>query len=266
MPGADILYLSGGGYLTDLFALAENLLPVWVARHAGVPIATAPIGLGPFRHARSAVVVAAALRETDLRVRDEDSLRFCREHGLDARLEPDDVFRIGELFPDWLARPPRHDGRVRVGLNPNRQAGAPPGASLGPWWAELASSLAAVDGVEVGAFCFHTGEEELSQAVAAFAAAGLDMEQIRAPSLDFRENLRTVGEFDIIISARFHAVVVARVLGLPHVGVASGEYYARKMRAALAPGGAGRMLVDPAVDSPRAVLRFVTEQLEEAAH
>ncbi len=58
LRACEMLYLVGGGYFSDMFQLDWLLLPVSVARSGGARIATAPIGLGPFRSARWARAVS----------------------------------------------------------------------------------------------------------------------------------------------------------------------------------------------------------------
>jgi polysaccharide pyruvyl transferase WcaK-like protein len=41
-----------------------------------------------------------------------------------------------------------------------------------------------------------------------------------------------MAQMDFVITTRFHAVVLAQVLGLPYVGLWGGEYYRQKMEAA----------------------------------
>jgi hypothetical protein len=111
-------------------------------------------------------------------------------------------------------------------------------------------ALAAWPGVVLAGFCFHANPflDHLATA-RVFREAGLAEGCVAPPPLDFREAVRAVGAFDAVFTARFHAAVVANVLGRPGIAVAGGAYYRAKMAAAVE--GAARMeAADPRRTTP----------------
>jgi hypothetical protein len=70
--------------------------------------------------------------------------------------------------------------------------------------------------------------------------------------------VRRVAGFDAVISARFHAVVVAAALGIPAVAIGAGEYYRDKMQAT-------RRCADPARDAATDVTGRLLRRLNKRA-
>jgi len=239
-----LLYLVGGGYLTDLFDLDLSLLPALAAKRAGVPIATGPLGIGPFESSGAARKTAATLSGSDLAVRDPGSWQFCSRHGLAPRRAVDDGFRVREVVDFAADLGGRPDRKPRIGVNIIVQFGSRNPERARSWWIDLLRRLAAAP-VAIEAFCFHTDVLlDYAEAVECWTAAGLNPAAVRAPELDFRIGCSQLARFDLIVSARFHAVVVGNVLGKVTFGVCDGDYYTRKMRAA-AEGFARSQPLDP---------------------
>ena len=63
-------------------------------------------------------------------------------------------------------------------------------------------------------------------------AAGLLPSAVREPRVDFRAACRQLADFDLIVSSRFHAVVVGNIMDKATFGVYAGDYYKHKMLAA----------------------------------
>lgn len=259
-------YLVGGGYLTDLFDVENYLLPLQIANARGIPIATAPLGLGPFTSERAAAAVAQALRRARVAVRDTASLDFCHRHGIAGTLRPDDGFRLLELMPELALsdEPEAHASdaaprRARVGICIFHQHGSGEFAPLEEWWTRFLRILKRHDAeLSVEGFHFHTARNRgFATMVHLFHATGLDVRCVQAPCLDFREAIRKVRTYDVVVSTRFHAVVVANVLNVPHVAVAAGEYYTNKMLAALGPDDTGSRLVTIPEHSPEEAANHV---------
>ena len=260
------LYLVGGGYLTDLFDLYKTVLPLLVANAASVPVSTAPIGIGPFRSAEAAELVAGALRPARVTVRDPSSLEFCRRHGIEAALQPDDVFRLGEVFPQW--REDRHvPQRVpRVGINVNRQPGQDAANDSSAWWIDLLRRLQQDSApLELHGFGFHARGRELEVTRDVFQRAGLDARRVEPASEDFRVNVERLAGFDLVITCRYHAVVLAQLFGIPYVAVAAGAYYSTKMAAAASGGGGRGLAADPSRSSPAEVAAFTRAALRDGS-
>jgi polysaccharide pyruvyl transferase WcaK-like protein len=263
LRGAKEFRLVGGGYLSDYFDVEFLLLPVYWAKRSGLRISTAPLGLGPFRRPESEALIASELADAALEVRDRDSLATAARLGLRAELRPDDGFRCREVV-DGLAL--TRGNKLRLGINVTRQTGGR--RDFEDWWVEVVRCLAAWPEVEPSGFCFHVNSflDQLATA-RVFRGAGLSEALVAPPALDFRESARALGAFDAVLTSRFHAAVVANVLGLAGVAVASGEYYEAKMEAAVE--GARRMaVVDPGRTAPAeaaAMLRSLCQRSAGAA-
>ena len=81
-------------------------------------------------------------------------------------------------------------------------------------------------------FCFHNElTADFSQTSWLFEEAGI-ASRVREPHIDFRDACRAVTGYKGIITARFHAAVVAGTVGIPAIAIANGAYYSAKMRIA----------------------------------
>jgi polysaccharide pyruvyl transferase WcaK-like protein len=225
----ELLYLVGGGYLNDLFDFDHSCLPMEVARHFGVRIETAPLGIGPFRDASNAARIQSVLTGATVRVRDVDSQALCEEWGVRTELVRDDGFRVADV----VTIPPRlTPDRPLVGICCQRQHGGKIGTKEDAWWRELLGLLQAAS-VPVEGFCFHNVlSQDFSPMVQFFTQAGLPSTLVRFPDWDFREACRRVAGYSAIVTSRFHGAVVAGTLDIPTIAVANGQYYSSKMTAA----------------------------------
>jgi len=261
LAGAERLYLVGGGYLTDRFSFEPYLEPIFAAHQHGVPVRTAPLGIGPFASPGKARLVAAALRGADLRVRDATSLRLCAAHHLSARMEPDAGFALARVVS--TDRSPREPGAPpRVGICVFPQYGDADWAEVRVWWEQCLALLSeGLAPARFEGFCFHTEPRlDYQTTTALFKSAGLPAALVHPPDTDFRAAVRRVGQYDLVVAARFHAIVVANVLRIPNVAIATGPYYDAKMQAAARPEDRTR-LIRPASDPPQVVLTVCREYL-----
>ncbi len=267
------LYLVGGGYLTDLFSIDYFLLPLEVVRAASVPIRTAPLGLGPFYSRGAGTRVASALAPADLVVRDAASLEFCQRHQLPSRLQRDDGFRVREVLPE-LSSPVAEDCRARrprLGICVFRQHGDQAWPETRRWWLRLLTALqASREVLDVEGFCFYREPGVDHRTLSSlFADVGGGQENVRPPQQDFRDAVRELRRYDFIVSARFHSIVVANELGIPHVAVGLGESYAVKMAAAVRADDARCRLVRSCALPPESIadhVRSVCRAIADARH
>ncbi len=249
----EILYLVGGGYLTDVFDYEYLLAPVELAQFSGVPIATAPLGIGPFRRPANGRRVRNALRGALVKVRDEDSLSTCRRLGMVVEHHPDDGFRVREAME---LRVPARANNGRVGVNFYPQHGATNHEAARKWWQAVVRELHTA-GFALEGFCFHNAwQADFEQTVRLFVDAGLPAEQVRWPDWDYREACRQLLDYQCIVTARFHAAVVAGAAGIPTIAVADGPYYQPKMAAASADRARSRAVHWDEVE-PRTVVDWV---------
>lgn len=262
LSGASQLYLTGGGYLTDLFPLDLVMPPIQLALKLNIPVATAPIGIGPFQSPLHADQITDTLRRIKLTVRDQTSLDFCRARGIDASLAPDDAFTLIKN----LSLPPINQSGIRprkIGVCIFTQYGQDANCDLTGWWTETLRGLKAQNPeYEIEGFCFHTAPHaEFDQMTRLFSLAGLPASQVLAPVLDFRRAVEIVRRFDLVISTRFHATVTANVFSLPNIAVAAGDYYHAKMSAAKLGFENICSLVNPASQSPEDLLNLCKMKL-----
>ena len=255
---AKVLWLAGGGYLTDLFRVEPYLAPLRAANAASVSVRTAPLGLGPFRSKKTALAVAEALRAAKVQVRDAASLEFCRAHGIAAELRPDAGFRLREILPQLgrpaparrvLADPAR---RAIIGICACRQHGAERRArEADRWWVDLLRMLRRKDESRVRGFCFHADlREDYAYLCEIFSRAGYDPAPVRFPHGNFRNAIRELADFDAIATARFHAAAVAATFFIPCMAVGTGPYYQAKMASAAANAGSDFWLSDATKPDP----------------
>ncbi len=232
LAACETLYLVGGGYLSDLFHLDWLLLPIFVARARDVAIATGPIGLGPFHSDGWAKRVVAALEAADLVVRDDASLSFCQQHGLRTTFRVDDGFRASEVLqlePSKGLQAPRSP---RIGVNIFYQYGSLRRRESIMWWAALLKRLSHQKTILNG-FCFHNNLfEDFAVASECLARAELDPTIACPPDFDFRMSCARLAMFDVVVSSRFHAIVMGNTLGIPTYAISDGDYYQNKMQAA----------------------------------
>ncbi len=257
------LYLAGGGYLTDLFLLDLVMPPIELALKLKLPVATAPIGLGPFASSERANQVATALSRMELKVRDQVSLDFCQARNLKAELRPDDAFA-------WLERHQTTAFAAKPGVRPRKigvcifpQHGQAADCDLTAWWVEFLRGLKEQSpGYEIEGFCFHTSLQcEFQAMVRLFVGAGLSADRVQVPTMDFRQATVALRDYDLIISTRFHAVVAANVFQIPNVAIASGDYYQAKMQAAVSSHQTISRLVNPASLTPAELLEHCRHEL-----
>jgi len=96
-------------------------------------------------------------------------------------------------------------------------------------------------------------------------AAGLLPSAVREPRLDFRAACRQLADFDLIVSSRFHAVVVGNIMDKATFGVYAGDYYKHKMLAAAQDFPRSHALSLPemnAVDAANAILEAMGQSHE----
>jgi polysaccharide pyruvyl transferase WcaK-like protein len=247
----ELLYLVGGGYFTDLFDIEQLILPVEVARFCGIKVETAPLGIGPFEDRWSAGKVQRALRDAHVRVRDADSQMVCDAPAITVELRQDDGFRVREVASIDAAVAV---GKWPIGINFYEQHGGTKAKNVINWWRETLILLKSID-LPVEGFCFHNAlQEDFSQTVQLFADAGLPIKLVRQPDFDFRDACARVTRYRAILTARFHAAVVAGVAGIPVIAIADGQYYRSKMISACQPFATSQA-VDISVTEPTEVLQ-----------
>lgn len=132
----DAVLISGGGNLNSRFGwlLYERAAVALVAEYTGVPLFVTGQSLGPTLTERDAQTLERMLRSArSVSVREENSLAWCRERGIDARLCVDDATDAAPEHPsralDYTADTDEADeaGTAQaVALDPSELLGALP--------------------------------------------------------------------------------------------------------------------------------------------
>ena len=132
----DAVVISGGGNLNSRFGwlLYERAAVALVAEYAGVPLFVTGQSLGPTLTERDAQTLERMLHSArSVSVREENSLAWCRERGIDARLCVDDATDAAPEYPsrtlDYTADTDEADevGTAHVvALDPSELLGALP--------------------------------------------------------------------------------------------------------------------------------------------
>jgi polysaccharide pyruvyl transferase WcaK-like protein len=225
-------------------------------------VVTAPIGIGPFASEHWKDRAVHALRRMDLTVRDKVSFEFCRAHGVTAKLAPDDAFAWIKKLPA-PARDEKPAGPRKIGVCIFPQYNLAKDRDLTGWWVECLRGLVAQHpGHEIEGFCFHTSrDDEYGEMKKLFALAGLPPENVLEPVEDFRRAVDGLRDYQLIITARFHATITANVFSIPNIAIASSGYYQAKMQAAATGYEAFSDVIDPGEASPKAMLALCDKKL-----
>lgn len=236
---AELLYLVGGGYLTDQFDLERFLTPVEVARHFGVKVETAPLGIGPFNYNHSREYFRCTMQGTTLKVREKDSLAECRATGILAEQCQDDGFRVEEELNFTNIK-----RRNIVGINYFPQHGNTDKEKVRQWWRDLVFQLRQ-NHIDIEGFCFHNQiSSDFSHTVEVFAEVGIAPSKVHEPFFDYRSACKLIASYKGIVTCRFHAAVVANVAGVPALATGCGQYYKSKMATAVE-GAESAQVIDP---------------------
>lgn len=214
------LYASTGRnrYSTLLMILGIVVFTRWIARR---PIAMLAVGVGPLP-TRFGLRLARLLlsRVDELTVRDARSLATCRALGVEVTLVPDAVFardRSSLLTAAPIGRA-AHGPRLRVALNLNIDVEQP--EQWQPFLDRLAAALIEVDArrpLELHGLPMQIGFKRNDDADV------LDDFAARVPQIPFMRHLpdtaaeaaRVIDFCEIVVGERFHAVVLASILGVP---------------------------------------------------
>jgi polysaccharide pyruvyl transferase WcaK-like protein len=261
---ARCLYLTGGGYLTDLFPLEFWMPPILLANQIKLPVVTSPLGLGPFKSGHWADAVVSGLRPADLRVRDQTSYDFCKARGLKPTLEPDDAFALLEAWYP-AGETVRADRPRKIGVCIFPQSGRAANHDATEWWTSGLRGLKAQHpDYEIEGFCFHTSlQYDFREMVRLFKHAGLPLHGVLQPEMNIRRATAAIRSYDFVISTRFHAVVTANALKVPNVAIASGDYYLAKMQCAVHGHENLSSLVNPVGQSPEVLLKLCRNALDK---
>lgn len=231
LRSCDVLCFGGGSIVKELYASTgrhrwSTLLMIlaivtFTRLVARKPIAMLNVGVGPVRSAGGRRLARLILSQVDeLTVRDQRSLRLCRELGVPARAVTDAVFSVdpGSLGGD--APPPAGSatGPVRVALNLNFDVENP--AQWESFLTGLAHALTVLHDrrpIEIHTLPMQTGFKEhddaevLTEFTARIPGIGVVRHTPRSPG----DVAAIIRDCDVVVSERLHAIVLASILEVP---------------------------------------------------
>jgi len=237
----DAVVFGGGSIVKELYrsvgrwryaTLVMVLALVMVARVARRPVLLCGVGVGPIPTRVGRLLAAMIVRTASLvSVRDASSYDTCLSIGA----RPDRVMRIpdpafvnraDQLLPTALQSTGPADGgsngRVRIALNLNRDI-----ANGDRWDDALAELTQALDlvaerlPIEIHALPMQSEFKENDDATVLreFLADHPEWNAVVHDTADHHDVAAIIAGCDLVISERFHAIVVAAILGRPTVGL-----------------------------------------------
>ena len=241
LVGCDAVVFGGGSIVKELYrsvgrwryaTLVMVLALVVVARLARRPVLLCGIGVGPIDTRTGRLLAAMIVRAASLvSVRDTTSYETCRSIGA----RPDRVVQIPDpafvnrtehlLAESSLHTAPAHvdpNGRVRIALNLNRDI------ANGDRWddvlAELTQTFELVADripIEIHALPMQSEFKEHDDATVLreFLTGHPEWNPVLHDTVDHHDVAAIIAGCDLVVSERFHAIVVAAVLGRPTVGL-----------------------------------------------
>jgi polysaccharide pyruvyl transferase CsaB len=237
----DAVVFGGGSIVKELYrsvgrwryaTLVMVLALVMVARAARRPVLLCGVGVGPINTRVGRVLAAIIVRTANLvSVRDAASYDTCLSIG--ARPDrvvriPDPAFvnRADQLLPvgglDEARAGIDPDGCVRIALNLNRDI------ANGDRWDDVLAELtetfdlvAARIRIEIHALPMQSEYKEHDDATVlrAFLSGHPEWNPVVHDTADHRDVAAIIATCDLVVSERFHAIVMAAILGRPTIGL-----------------------------------------------
>jgi polysaccharide pyruvyl transferase WcaK-like protein len=218
------MLLVGGGYLNDIYDLNSYLQPINVANRLQVPIITAPLGIGPFTHEANRQQVIQALRLAQVQVRDEKSAQWLapavqatvtQDHGVQWVLQqwPQPVKR------QWLPGKPLRIGVCAFAEGTQKHL-------FIEWWKTLRPELESEYKCQWFPFNFDFRENEEDQLHRSFWP---EFCAIKPTTDSFQLPIASLREVDLVVTGRFHSVIIANGFGVPCLAVYGSPYYESKL-------------------------------------
>lgn len=257
LEGVDVLVVNGGGYLNELWArphrqmrLLQILAPAMLAAEMGKRVVFSANGIGPFADSLDSMAnLLAGLPTATLTVRDRlYSPMWARRLGVaEGRLRhaPDDLLLIHESLRSREPRivgAPRRPYVVVETYQPVDQLRA----DLARWRA-FVECMADRHDCDVVFLPLHLGAGGVDQALLLHDELGLPWVDIREVGyLPIEDAVALVSGAELVISGRYHALVLALAAGTPVLSVVRevagdlGYYYSKNagVLRASRPGGA----------------------------
>lgn len=225
----DVLVVNGGGYLNELWArphrqtrLLQILVPALLAAEMGKKVVFSANGLGPFGPALGSLAnLLAGMPDATIHIRDRlYSPMWARRLGLppaSVRHAPDDLLLIDPVIA--ARRPTTSAGSDRsYVVVETYQALDGLDADL-PIWRRFVE-LMDTQGRDVVFLPLHLGAGGTDQALMLSAELGLPWVDIRGKGyLPIEDALSIIRGADLVVSGRYHALVLALAVGTPVLSV-----------------------------------------------
>jgi polysaccharide pyruvyl transferase WcaK-like protein len=182
-------------------------------------------------------------------------------------LKSDDGFRVKEVLSDLQLRHPLQENKEtkqRIGICIHRQENQEKHL-IEKWWINFLSNLKTYPNIEVRGFCFNADPaQDFSTLLYLFEASGHQREAVQQPPENFRDAIKHLRNFNLVVSTRFHSIVVAHALKLPYLAIASGEYYFNKISSIPIAQDSQSKLLDPTKNTPQEAVIQLTSCLNKA--
>lgn len=219
LRGVDGVCVGPGGILQDsssLWSLPGHLAVALAARRQGLPVASIGVGAEPLRRRSSSWLLRRALGGRPVVTRDEPSSQALRQAGLEVVTGADLVFGLEHDHRDVTPAAEivvSVGGGVRPGLlSPaSRRIEAPPIGEIAAALDHLADAMQAR--VVLTRF---RGERDAATAAQLQQRLAADSEVLSA---DVDEHVRRVRSARLVVSSRYHPVVLAATAGVPAIVV-----------------------------------------------
>jgi polysaccharide pyruvyl transferase WcaK-like protein len=220
---ADLIYCVGGGYLNDIYRFDLYIRPLQLANQLGIPIETAPLGLGPFTQADSLKNLTAAFQHAKVRVRDEKSAQWVKPL-LNPEVCPDDGHA-------WAARQPGkvpslRTERLRLAICPLISIEDDQEALFSQWWKAAINHIDNTLPIEWVPFSFDYNQDREAQLLRSLWP---DKPVIMPLPHDFTPPVQAIQQADVVITGRFHATVMANNFNVPCLSVYCSDFYRSKL-------------------------------------
>ncbi len=225
---SDLLISGGGSLLQDTTSLRSLVYYLWVVRMAlrmRLPVMFYAQGMGPFRFPVSRWLVRLiASRVSYITVRDEASAQLLKSIGVKGppiEVTADPAFTLqpaarDEIDACWGAAPKPAAGKPRIGVA-LRSWGAQAVAQVDEYAALLKVLEDRTDGAVILIPMQLPGDAEFSEAVA--RKAGRAFPVLSSPASP-SALLGLIGEMDVIVAMRLHALIFAARMATPPFALA----------------------------------------------
>jgi polysaccharide pyruvyl transferase WcaK-like protein len=255
LRGLDVLIISGGGQLTDLYGTWSHPYAIFkfclLTKIAGKRLYFLNVGAGPLKHPLSRCFAGWAVRLANYRsFRDRDSQEQIRSLGVRAPTEvcPDAVYGLD--VRDLLTRAAFNSSMPVVGINPMGfcdpriwprkdddayQQYLDKIVRFSVWLLECGYNLRVFStDMITDRFAIEDLRSRLSSTLS--SSPELLCQAFPSTSENVNDVLREMSKFDFVVTSKYHGIIFSHVLGKPVISLS----YGKKMDSAMQTVGQGR--------------------------